>query len=178
MCCGDIFKWLLKLYSFIGVKSHELHLFGSSPLWAFTCGLKLPAWINAKSHWLHLFDLSPLCAFKCLLKSPEFIMVAFGFSPLCVFKCVLTTVRIFWPSRAVAEGPHGRTDHKKSLYTLHVDPEKSRDFIFRNPGILINWKSRDSRDPARVCRSPYPLACWPPCQHPFQPPCPPPCRQL
>ena len=102
MCCGDIFKWFLKLYSFIGVKSHELHLFGSSPLWAFKCGLKLPAWINAKSHWLHLFDLSPLCAFKCLLKSPEFIMVAFGFSPLCVFKCVLTTVRIFWPSGAVA----------------------------------------------------------------------------
>ena len=107
MCCGGIFKWFLKLSAFIGVKSHRLHLFGFSPLWAFKCGLKLPAWINTKSHWLHLFDLSPLCAFKCLLKSPEFIMVAFGFSPLCVFKCVLTTVRIFWPSRAVAEGPHG-----------------------------------------------------------------------
>ena len=35
------------------------------------------------------------------------------------------------------------TDLKKSLYTLQADPEKSRDFIIKNPGILINWKSRD-----------------------------------
>ena len=28
------------------------------------------------------------------------------------------------------------TDHKKSLYTLQADPEKSRDFIFQNPGIF------------------------------------------
>ena len=30
------------------------------------------------------------------------------------------------------------TDHKKSIFTLQADPEKSRDFIFQNPGILIN----------------------------------------
>ena len=35
------------------------------------------------------------------------------------------------------------TDLKKSLYTLQADPEKSRDFIIKNPGILINSKSRD-----------------------------------
>ena len=35
------------------------------------------------------------------------------------------------------------TDHKKSIFTLQADPEKSRDFIFQNPGILINGKSRD-----------------------------------
>ena len=35
------------------------------------------------------------------------------------------------------------TELKKSLYTLQADPEKSRDFIIKNPGILINWKSRD-----------------------------------
>ena len=35
------------------------------------------------------------------------------------------------------------TYHKKSLYTLQADPEKSRDFIFPNPGIFTNWKSRD-----------------------------------
>ena len=34
----------------------------------------------------------------------ESMLVAFDFSPLCVFKCVLT-VRIFWPPRAVEEGP-------------------------------------------------------------------------
>ena len=28
-----------------------------------------------------------------------------------------------------------------------IHPEKSRDFIFQNPGIMINWKSRD---PARA----------------------------
>ena len=152
MCCGDIFKWFLKLYSFIGVKSHELHLFGSSPLWAFTGGLKLPGCINAKSHWLHLVFLH------------------------CVYSNVSSLLWEYFD----LQGPWQKvlTDHKKSLYTLHVDPEKSRDFIFRNPGILINWKSRDSRDPARVCRSPYPLACWPPCQHPFQPPWTPPWRQL
>ena len=32
---------------------------------------------------------------------------------------------------------------KKSLYTLQADPEKSRDFMLKNPGILIDWKSRD-----------------------------------
>ena len=35
------------------------------------------------------------------------------------------------------------TDLKKSLYTLQADPEKSRDFMLKNPGILIDWKSRD-----------------------------------
>ena len=30
-----------------------------------------------------------------------------------------------------------------SLYTLQADPEKSRDFIIKNPGILIDSKSRD-----------------------------------
>ena len=34
-------------------------------------------------------------------------------------------------------------DLKKSLYTLQADPEKSRDFMLKNPGILIDWKSRD-----------------------------------
>ena len=42
------------------------------------------------------------------------------------------------------------TDLKKSLYAIQADPEKSRDLIFKNPRILINWKSRD---PARSC-------CW------------------
>ena len=35
------------------------------------------------------------------------------------------------------------TDLKKSLYTLQADPEKSRDFMLKNPGILIDWKSQD-----------------------------------
>ena len=35
------------------------------------------------------------------------------------------------------------TDLKKSLYTLQADPEKSRDFMLKNPGISIDWKSRD-----------------------------------
>ena len=43
------------------------------------------------------------------------------------------------------------TDLKKSLYTLQADPEKSRDFMLKNPGILIDWKSRDFRDPVRAC---------------------------
>ena len=41
-------------------------------------------------------------------------------------------------------------DLKKYLYTLQADPEKSWDFIFKYPGIFINWKSRDSPDPARA----------------------------
>ena len=131
MCCGGIFKWFLKLSAFIGVKSHRLHLFGFSPLWAFKCGLKLAAWINLKSHWLHLFDLAPLCALKCLLKSPAWIHIGcvWFFSTMYFQMCpqLLTAL----------------TDHKKSIFTLQADPEKSRDFIFQNPGILINWKSRD-----------------------------------
>ena len=131
MCCGGIFKWFLKLSAFIGVKSHRLHLFGFSPLWAFKCGLKLAAWINLKSHWLHLFDLAPLCALKCLLKSPAWIHIGcvWFFSSMYFQMCpqLLTAL----------------TDHKKSIFTLQADPEKSRDFIFQNPGILINWKSRD-----------------------------------
>ena len=138
MCCGGIFKWFLKLSAFIAVKSHRLHLFCFSPLWAFKCGLKLAAWINLKSHWLHLFDLAPLCALKCLLKSPAWIHIGcvWFFSTMYFQMCpqLLTAL----------------TDHKKSIFTLQADPEKSRDFIFQNPGILINWKSRDSRDPARA----------------------------
>ena len=132
MCCGGIFKWFLKLSAFIGVKSHRLHLFCFSPLWAFKCGLKLAAWINLKSHWLHLSDLAPpLCALKCLLKSPAWIHIGcvWFFSTMYFQMCpqLLTAL----------------TDHKKSIFTLQADPEKSRDFIFLNPGILINWKSRD-----------------------------------
>ena len=32
---------------------------------------------------------------------------------------------------------------KKSFYTLQADPDKSREFIFKNPVILTNGKSRD-----------------------------------
>ena len=131
MCCGGIFKWFLKLSAFIGVKSHRLHLFGFFPLWAFKCGLKLAAWINFKSHWLHLYDLAPLCALKCLLKSPAWIHIGcvWFFSTMYFQMCpqLLTAL----------------TGHKKSIFTLQADPEKSRDFIFQNPGILMNWKSRD-----------------------------------
>ena len=127
---GSIFKWFLKSSAFIGVKSHWLHLFGFSPLWAFKCGLKLAAWINLKSHWLHLFDLAPLCALKCLLKSPAWIHIGcvWFFSTMYFQMCpqLLTAL----------------TDHKKSIFTLQADPEKSRD----------------SRDPVRAC-------CWPPRQY-------------
>ena len=92
---GSIFKWFLKSSAFIGVKSHWLHLFGFSPLWAFKCSLKLPAWINTKSHWLHLFGFSPLWALKCGLKLPAWIntkshwLHLFDLSPLCAFKMCL-----------------------------------------------------------------------------------------
>ena len=49
----------------------------------------------------------------------------------------------------MAEGPNGP-------YTLQTDPEKSRDFIIKNPGILADVKSWDPGIPgipllARAC---------------------------
>ena len=86
---------------------------------------------------MHLFDLSPLCAFKCLLKSPAGIHVGciWFFSTMCFQMCPHCENILTWQKVL--------TDLKKSLYTLQADPEKSRDFIIKNPGILINWKSRD-----------------------------------
>ena len=102
--------------------------FGFSLLWAFKCSLKLPACLRNHMH---------LTFHRCVLSNVssnrlhESMLVAFDYSPLCVFECV--------------QGPWQKvlTDLKKSLYTLQADPEKSRDFKIKNPGILINWKSRD-----------------------------------
>ena len=75
--------------------------------------------------------LSPVCAFKCLLKSPAWIYVG----------CIVASPREYFD----ITGPWRKVlaDLKKSLYTLQADPEKSRDFMLKNPGILIDWKSRD-----------------------------------
>ena len=89
---------------------------------------------------MHLFDLSPLSAFKCLLKSPAWIHVGciWFFSTMCFQMCPHC-------ENILTSKGRGRRSWriKMSLYTLQADPEKSRDFIFPNPGIFTNWKSRD-----------------------------------
>ena len=77
------------------------------------------------------FDLSPVCAFKCLLKSPAWIYVG------CIVSSLWEYFDLKGPWRKVL------ADLKKSLYILQADPEKSRDFMLKNPGILIDWKSQD-----------------------------------
>ena len=63
---------------------------------------------------------------------------------LIFLRYVFSNVSSLW-EYFYLQGPWQKvlTDLKKSLYTLQADPEKSRDFIIKNPGILINWKSRD-----------------------------------
>ena len=112
--------------------------FGFSPLWAFKCGLKLPAWINA----MHCICLTfPNCVLSNVSSNRllESTLVAFGFSLLCVLNMSSP-----WENFDL-KGPWQKvlTDHKKSLYTLQADPEKSRDFTWTNPGILTNAQSRD-----------------------------------
>ena len=99
-------------------------------------------WLRSvgRGTWL---DLSPLSAFKCLLKclNPYWLHLVF-------LHYVFSNVSSLWEYFGL-QGPWQKvlTDHKMYLYTLQADPEKSRDLIVQNPGILITWKSRD---PART----------------------------
>ena len=109
-------------------------------------GLKLPAWINAKSHaFVWPFTV------VCFQMSPQIACMNPCWLHLIFLHYVFSNVSSLWEYFDL-QGPWQKvlTDLKKSLYTLQADPEKSRDFIFQNPGILINWKSRDSRNPARA----------------------------
>ena len=113
--------------------------FGFSLLWAFKCGLKLPAWINAKSHaFVWPFTV------VCFQMSPQIVCMNPCWFHLIFLHYVFSNVSSLW-EYFDHQGPWPKvlTDLKKSLYTLQADPEKSRDFIIKNPGILINWKSRD-----------------------------------
>ena len=84
----------------------------------------------------------------------ESMLVAFDF-----LHHVFSNVSSLWEYFDL-QGPWKKvlTYLKKSLYTIQADPEKSRNFIIKNPGILIDPKSRDSRDPVRAY-------CWPPRQY-------------
>ena len=66
----------------------------------------------------------------------ESTFVAFGLSPLCVLKCVWEYFDLQGPWHKILILIY----LKKSLNivnTLQADPEKSRDFIFQNPGIPL-----------------------------------------
>ena len=118
---------------------HFLASLHCSALWAFKCGLKLPAWINARSH-VFVWPFTVVC----FQMSPQIACMNPCWLHLIFLHYVFSNVSSLW-EYFLLQGPWQKvlTDHKKSLYTLQADPEKSRDFIIKNPGILINWKSRD-----------------------------------
>ena len=80
----------------------------------------------------------------CFQMSPQIACMNPCWLHLIFLHYVFSNVSSLWEYFDL-QGPWQKvlTDLKKSLYTLQADPEKSRDFIIKNPGILINWKSWD-----------------------------------
>ena len=135
--CGGIFKWFFKS----SVKSHRLHFWLLSTV-SFQMRSQIPC-LNkceitfAAFVWLFpvvCFQMSPQIA--CM--NPRWLHLIF------LHYNVFPNVSSLWEYFDL-QGPWRKvlTDLKKSLYTLQADPEKSRDFMLKNPGILIDWKSRD-----------------------------------
>ena len=80
----------------------------------------------------------------CFKISPQIVSMNPCWLYLIFLHYVFSNVSSLWEYFDL-QGPWRKvlTDLKKSLYTLQADPEKSRDFMLKNPGILIDWKSRD-----------------------------------
>ena len=140
MCRVGIFKWFLKSSTLIGVKSHRLHFLVSLHCESSN-GLKIFC-LNKSKVTLVAFVL-PFPG-VCFQMSPQIACMNPCWLHLIFLHYVFSNVSSLWEYFDL-QGPWRKvlTDLKKSLYTLQADPEKSRDFIIKNPGILINWKSRD-----------------------------------
>ena len=130
---------------------------------------ELPAWINAKSHaFVWPFTV------VCVQMSPQIACMNPCWLHLICHHYVFSNVSSLWEYFDL-QGPWQKvlTDLKKSLYTLQADPEKSRDFMIKNPWILINWKSRDPGipgiplGPGRVTHTDYHWCMYPWCMYPW-----------
>ena len=98
---------------------------------------------------IHIWVCSRPFPGVCFQMSPQIAYMNPLWLHLIFLHYVFSNVSSLWEYFDL-QGPWKKvlTYHKKSLYTVQADPEKSRDFIYQNPGILTNWKSRD---PARAC---------------------------
>ena len=135
--CGGIFKWFFKS----SVKSHRLHFWLLSTV-SFQMRSQIPC-LNKCEITLAAFvwPFPGVCfqmSRQIACMNPHWLHLIF------LHYNVFPNVSSLWEYFDL-QGPWRKVlaDLKKSLYTLQADPEKSRDFMLKNPGILIDWKSRD-----------------------------------